>query len=203
MKEYPSIQRAPSNVPIYAFDKLDGSNVRAEWTAKSGINKFGTRSRLLGEDEPIFGKAPEIIRTKYEKDLDKAFKKQRWRKVICFFEFYGPNSFCGWHDSKDTFDVTLFDVYVDSGGLLEPRDFIKYLGHLDIAALLYRGNANSDFIKSVRSGTLENMTFEGVVCKGKYVSPGLPLMFKIKSDAWLKRLKDRCKGDEKLFNELA
>ena len=34
------------------------------------------------------------------------------------------------------------------------------------------------------------MTFEGVVCKGKYISPGLPLMFKIKNIEWIKKVRE-------------
>jgi hypothetical protein len=35
MKEYPSIDREIRfGEPIYAFDKLDGSNIRAEWNKK-------------------------------------------------------------------------------------------------------------------------------------------------------------------------
>lgn len=29
---------------IYAFDKLDGSNIRFEWSRKRGFYKFGTRN---------------------------------------------------------------------------------------------------------------------------------------------------------------
>jgi hypothetical protein len=48
------------------------------------------------------------------------------------------------------------------------------------------------------------MTFEGVVCKGAFDrKTGRPLMFKVKSQAWLGRLRDFCKGDERLFEMLA
>jgi len=46
------------------------------------------------------------------------------------------------------------------------------------------------------------MTFEGVVCKGKHVSPGYPLMFKIKNIDWIKKLKEECGDDEEKFKEL-
>jgi hypothetical protein len=43
MKTYPSISRDIVGQPIYAFDKLDGSNIRAEWSKKNGFHKFGSR----------------------------------------------------------------------------------------------------------------------------------------------------------------
>ena len=201
MKIYPSFTTNIVKQPIYAFDKLDGSNVRAEWNKKRGFYKFGTRRRLLGEDEKFFGEVPGLVQTKYSEELEKIFQKNRWDKAVCFFEFYGKNSFAGWHDENDEHTVTLIDVAADRKGLLDPRDFVKKFGHLDIAKLLYRGNPNSEFIESVKKRTLEGMTFEGVVCKGKYKSPGLPLMFKIKSDDWYKALRDKCGDDMKLFEE--
>lgn len=44
--------------------------------------------------------------------------------------------------------------------------------------------------------------FEGIVAKGSYASPGMPLMFKWKSRAWLEKLKKHCGDNEALFNEL-
>jgi len=99
--------------------------------------------------------------------------------------------------------VTLIDVAANKKGFLEPKDFIKYFGHLDIPALLYMGNANSEFVESVRDSTLEGMTFEGVICKGKLISPGCPLMFKVKSTAWYQSLKAKCDDDANLFDRLA
>lgn len=203
MKTYPTIDAEIAREPIYAFDKIDGSNMRAEWSRKRGFYKFGTRKRLLGEDEHILGKVPGLIRDKFSEELEKIFRKKRWDKVVCFFEFYGPNSFAGWHDENDEHTVTLIDVSPDRKGILEPRDFVKTFGHLDVAELLYRGNPNSEFIDSVRNRTLPGMTFEGVVCKGKFISPGRPLMFKIKSHEWYKALREKCNGDNKLFEELS
>jgi hypothetical protein len=203
MKTYPTIDAQIVREPIYAFDKLDGSNVRAEWSRKRGFYKFGTRKRLLSEGERFFGKVPGLVQEDFSDELEKIFRKKRWDRAVCFFEFYGPNSFAGWHDEKDEHTLSLFDVVPDKKGILEPREFVKTFGHLNIAELLYRGNPNSEFIDSVRNRTLPGMTFEGVVCKGKYISPGRPLMFKIKSHDWYKVLRDKCNGDKKLYEELA
>lgn len=202
MKTYPTIDREVTNTPVYAFDKLDGSNIRAEWTRKRGFWKFGARKRLVGEDDPLLGKAQQLVLDKYGEDLSRIFREQRWQKAVAFFEYHGPRSFAGWHHDEDEHTVTLFDVAGDRKGLLEPRAFLKIFGDLDVAPLLYHGNANELFAAEVREGRLEGMTFEGVVCKGKMVSPGLPLMFKIKNRAWINRLRDRCGDDEGLFQEL-
>ena len=43
MKGYPSIPReVQHSLNVYAFDKLDGSQIRAEWTQKNGFFKFGS-----------------------------------------------------------------------------------------------------------------------------------------------------------------
>jgi len=104
---------------------------------------------------------------------------------------------------EEPHDVTLFDVAADKRGILPPREFLRSFGHVDVPRLLYHGNANEPFLDLVSDGTLEGMTFEGVVCKGGLVSPGRPLMFKWKNWAWLDRLRGLCQGDERLFAELA
>lgn len=189
MKQYPSISNEiVKNKPIYAFDKLDGSNIRAEWSKKRGFYKFGARKRLLDPKEPILGKAVELILEKYSEDLTQCFKKYKQQKAVCFFEFWGPNSFAGFHASDDQHTVTLFDISFQKG-ILEPKEFLNKFGHLDTPELLYQGKVNQEFIDSVRGSFLEGMTHEGVVCKGKYTQPGNPLMFKIKSKSWLTKLK--------------
>jgi len=203
MKTYPTIDREVTNQPIYAFDKLDGNNIRAEWSRKNGFWKFGSRKRLVDESDELLGASKQCILDKYEDDLSKLFREQRWQKAVAFFEYHGPQSFAGQHHEADEQTVTLFDVAGDKKGILEPRPFLKIFGHLDIAPLLYHGNANSEFVAEVEEGRLEGMTFEGVVCKGKHISPGRPLMFKVKNRAWLEKLQAHCRGDEQLFKELA
>ena len=85
MKSYPIISyKIDGNISIYAFDKLDGSCIRAEWATKKGFWKFGTRRRLLDKSE-FLGTAIDLIREKYEKDLSKIFYKNKCGRVLCFF----------------------------------------------------------------------------------------------------------------------
>ncbi|HVI41288.1 MAG TPA: hypothetical protein VM577_11565 [Anaerovoracaceae bacterium] len=201
MKTYPSIPKDIStDYNIYAFDKLDGSNIRAEWSKKRGFYKFGTKTQMLGEDHPVFGEAIPLIRSSYEKDLTDIFKEKKYDNVVCFFELHGPNSFAGYHE-KESHKVTLLDVSPLRKGIIGPTEFIDDYGHLDIPKVLYYGKANSFFVDQVRSGTLAGMTFEGVICKA---STGKnTVMFKVKNKAWLDKLKIKCKDDEKLFEQLA
>lgn len=204
MKHYPSIPKEiNTNLPIFAFDKLDGSNIRAEWSKKRGFYKFGTKTQMLGEDHPMFGQSIPLIRSTYGDELSKVFAKAKVESVVAFFEFYGPNSFAG-HHLDEPKKVTLLDVNYFKKGMMNPDEFIDTFGHLEIPRVLYYGKANKIFEEEVRTGKLEGMSFEGVICKGKAErgSPA-PVMFKIKTRAWLERLKEHCKGDEKLFELLS
>jgi len=197
MKQYPSIQREIVDKPIIAFAKNDGNNIRAEWSKKhKGFVKFGSRKVLIDETHEQLGKSINLIKTKYEKDLTDIFKKERYEEVVCFFEFFGPNSFAGMHDPNDTLDVLLFDLDVYKYGLLPPREFIKLTGKIDTPSVLYEGRPTQEFIKSVYDSTLENMPLEGVVCKGLPIKNGYPpLMFKLKSKIWLDKVKEKYKDN--------
>jgi len=196
---YPTIPKKQIDLPIYAFDKIDGSNIRSEWSSKKKFWKFGTRTRLVAEDEKPFGEAIGLVKEKYEKELSDIFKKLRYQKVICFFEFGGPNSEFGIHQDEKH-DVILFDVNPYKKGLTPPRDFLKNYGELHVPNMVYYGNPTDKFSEMVGKGQLEGVTFEGVVCKG--VRSGQVVMFKIKSDAWLNRLRKYCKGDDELFRRM-
>lgn len=202
MKAYPSITKDVQNISITAFDKKDGSQIRAEWDRKKHFHKFGSKTQLISDEQPFLGEAPALIKAKYEKDLSDIFKKERFESVICFMEFHGPSSFAGNH-VVEPHDVTLFDVNPYKKGILMPSEYIKMVGKLDICQPLYRGNCNSMFVESVENGTLEGMTFEGVICKAPNGKTPLPLMFKVKNNAWIEKLKIHCKGNVALFHELA
>ena len=199
MKEYPSISRdCRYGVPIYLFDKLDGSLIRAEWSRKRGFYKFGRRNGLLDDSNPILKRSVPLFEAKYAEPLSRLFRDARWMDGVAFMEFWGPTSFAGNHAETDTQDVTLFDVVHDKKGFLEPRDFLKMFDCVDHAKLLYQGNFTHPLEDQIKA---EGMTFEGGVAKGSFESPGRPLMFKAKSQAWLDRLRPLCK-DEAEFERL-
>jgi len=205
MKSYPSITKeVRQDIYIYAFDKLDGSNIRAEWNNKKGFYKFGTRTQLIDEKTMPFGRAIPLLKEKYSQDLGMVFREQGWKEAICFFEYWGPSSFAGTHNFDEKMDVTLIDVNPYKEGILPPTQFIRLFEHLDIPKVCYEGHVTTELFDKVKQSKLPGMTFEGVVCKGANdKNTKMPIMFKIKSKAWLDRLREYCKGDEKLFERLS
>lgn len=194
MKSYPHIPHKIPSGTYYFFDKLDGSNVRVEWSRKRGMYKFGKRNALLDDQTPFLEKAEGLILEKYEDDLSRIFRRERYDRAVAFFEFWGPNSFAGVHEDE-AHTVTLIDIAPYKKGILDPREFLDVADGIDHAPLVYHGNVNQDVIEAVKTGRLPGVTFEGVVGKAKH--PGkrsLPVMFKIKSDAWLDRLRARCRA---------
>ena len=201
MKSYPSISKEiRHDIYIYAFDKLDGSNIRAEWNSKRGFYKFGTKSQLIDTNSKPFGISIQLLKDKYEKDLSLVFNDQKWKDAICFFELWGKDSFAGNHNFEAPLDVTLFDVNPYKQGILEPQEFIRFFGHLDIAKVLYEGKISIELFDQIKQSTLPGMTFEGCVCKG--IDNGKLIMFKVKTKAWLEKLRVYCKGDTNLFSKL-
>lgn len=201
MKQYPSIDKEiRQDVYIYAFDKLDGSNIRAEWNSKKGFYKFGTRTQLTDEKTMPFGRAIPLIKEKYEAALTAIFMELKWKDVLCFFEYWGPSSFAGNHNFEEKMDVILIDVNPLRQGILFPADFIKIFGHLDIPRVCFEGQVTTELFDKVKNSALNGMTFEGCVCKGN--DDGKLIMFKIKSNAWLNKLKIYCKDDISLFKKL-
>jgi hypothetical protein len=205
MKSYPSISKEiRHDIYIYAFGKIDGSNIRAEWNSKKGFYKFGTRTQLTDEKTMPFGRAIPLLREKYEADLTKVFREQGWKDAMCFFEYWGPSSFAGNHNFEEKMDITLIDVNPYKQGILFPADFIRLFGHLDIPKVCYEGYVTTELFDHVKQSTLEGMPFEGVVCKGADDNlTKMPVMFKVKSRAWLEKLKEYCKGDDNLFEKLS
>lgn len=202
MEIYPTIGTSVFDTPIIAFDKIDGSNIRAEWTRKNSFTKFGSRRRLLDPSEPVLGEAVELIMNTYADSLDRIFRKERYEKATAFFEFNGEHSFAGSHESEQH-QVTLLDIHRYKQGIITPREFLRTFGRkVRTANVLYEGKANQPFIESVRNSLLSGMTFEGVVCKGGIDSRNRLIVFKIKSRAWLTKLKTKCGDDLAMFESL-
>lgn len=200
MKSYPSIETKIFNKDqFYLFDKLDGSNIRAEWNKKQGFYKFGSRNQLIDKSSPILGESIELFEGKYVEDLSKLFTDKKYESAVCFYEFYGANSFAGSH-ANEPHTVTLFDIDVYKKGLLPPAMFIELTEGIDIAQLLYVGVVTDDLIEQIRAGLLPGMTFEGVVGKG--IIKNQVKMFKIKSHQWLDKLKEYCQGNHQLYERL-
>ena len=206
MKTYPSIStRVDFTLPYFVFDKLDGSNVRAEWTPKKGFYKFGSRTQLLTPDQvPLW---PAVERMQALSDtMGHVLSRLKTPRVVCFFEWFGPNSFAGSHpDPVDAMELALLDVDVYQKGRLVPQavlDMASGAG-VRVPTLLHEGRITPELLEAVRAGTLPGVSLEGILGKGPVSrSDGGPLMFKHKSQAWLDRLKSYCGNDEALFARL-
>lgn len=207
MKSYPSIDFKINNeVNIFAFDKLDGSNIRAEYSAKRGLYKFGTRKRMIDHTDRHLGKSVLLIK-ELEPKLHKICQRNKWhREIVFFFEFWGPNSFAGQHRKYDDHQVTLIDISLHKQGFLPPKEFIKtFQDKIDIPKVLYHGKAGPELVARVQNSDLPGMTFEGVVCKApnpRKKKTGKRVCFKLKSQAWLDKLKQYCGEDHKKFEML-
>lgn len=204
MKQYLSISSIPAyGYYSYLFDKLDGSNIRAEWEKKKGLWKFGSRKRLLGTDQDYIQNSDNLIKEKYEEGLSHVFEKQRYQRVIAFFEFYGTNSFAGFH-IKEPHEVTLIDVNPYKSGITNPDEFIDLYGDLGIPNLIFKGKFNHLLEEQIRNNELVGITFEGVVGKIKTErKQSNPKMFKVKTYQWLNKLKKLCEENKNLnYNEL-
>lgn len=216
MKSYPSIEnssKAPRQ-PCYGFCKIDGSNLRFCWSKKRGWYKFGTRKLLIDETNEFFGPAIPLFKEKYDDELRKVFKHKDFRGVdsfVVFAEWFGAKSFAGQHEPDDPKDIVIFDVNPLKKGMLGPKLFLDYFGHLPVAEHVYTGNLNEEVIANVKASNFDFIDFrskypittavpEGIICKG---GTGHNLwMCKIKADNYFAELKRRQPVDwERLVQE--
>lgn len=193
MQEYKTIEYYGEywGLPIIAFDKLDGSNLRFEYSHKRGFYKFGTRNMIIDETNPDFGFAIKIFLDKYAEPLAKIFKSKDYRdnkSFTCFAELVGKNSEFGRHSKDDILDTILFDVDIDRKGFIPPREFVKNFEKVGIPEVIYEGNLNKEFVKAVKENQF-NLR-EGVIGKGLIPNQRNKLYYcKIKTNDWFDRLR--------------
>ena len=196
MLEYPSISSVVRRgEPCYVWDKADGSNIRAEWSRKRGFYKFGRRTGLLDDSNPILKESIPLI-VGSEAFMAKVFKGLGWDRGTAFYEFHGEHSFAGNH-VDEPHRVSLFDVADPRGTFMGPRDFLKtFDGKIDTPTFLFHGNVTADILDQVSNSTLQGMSFEGIVAKSN------DFKFKWKSQAWLDRLRGYCGDNDALFEQM-
>ena len=190
---------------VLAEDKRVTAKLLAHVGAKAPMANYNDhtseadRNRIVAR---LAGEAIALVRDKYEDAVHRALEARKVRSAVLYLEFVGPRSFAGRH-ADEPHDVVLLDVATFGRGLVPPDEFLQIFGHLDTARLLYQGQVDREFVAAVRAGRLPGMTCEGVVCKSTVLERRVPVMFKIKSQAWLDRLRDVCAGDDALFAALA
>ena len=199
MKEYHKIYYYNKGIigsPIIAFDKLDGSNIRVEWSKKRAFYKYGTRTQMLDKTNPNFGKSIDIFEQKYFDNLHKFFSTEKeYRNLLsitAYLEYVGPNSFAGFHEPTDTMDLVLLDVWRHGKGWVEPNPFVKQFSQFGIPKVIYQGNLNHQLVQDIKNDVY-NLK-EGVVAKGLLDTKRVDKrvwMVKIKANHWYERLKER------------
>lgn len=192
MRQYHSIgKEVVKGQPFYVFDKLDGSNIRAEWNPKREFCKFGSRTQLIDQTASLGAVSIPLVQAQQDR-IGSILRRLKVQEATCFFELHGPSSFAGVHrwDEKG-FQVSLIDISLSKQGIMPPGEFLKnFGGFVPIPNLVHYGNVTDEIVKQVWEGTLPGVTFEGVVCKGAPLKKGYPpYMFKIKSKAWIDRVK--------------
>jgi hypothetical protein len=197
MKQYDSIEYYGDywGLPVVAFDKLDGSNLRFEFSQKRGFYKFGTRRQMIDHNSEYWF-AIELFLNKYGEELKKIFKSKDYRNIlnfVCYAELIGTRSQFGSHDfENDKFDVILFDIDQYKKGMVPPRQFIEDFGALGIPRVVYEGNLNKEFVQRVRNNEFD--LSEGVICKGiAHEKKGFNQFYycKIKTTDWFQRLREK------------
>lgn len=197
MKSYPSIpglKNIPWGEDCIAFYKYDGSNLRFEWNKKQGWYKFGTRRRLFDETDIEYGRSIELFKNKHAEGIEKVLREKykSFDNAIVFCEFFGDESFAGWHNFEKPFELKIIEIGIHKKGFILPEDFVKNFGHLNISDVIYKGRLDQNFVNSVKNGVY-NLK-EGVVVKGS-LSGKNPnhsyWMAKIKTNWWFDELKRR------------
>jgi hypothetical protein len=197
MQAYPEIYYYGDywGLPIIAFNKLDGSNLRFEFSQKRGFYKFGTRNVLFNRQHDQFGFAIDLFLNKYNEPLSSIFKSKTYRNIlslVCFAELYSDTSEFGQHDFKNgIFNITLFDVDQYKKGFVHPKQFIKDFSKVGIPEIIYEGNLNREFVNNVKTNKFKLK--EGVVDKGLIPNKKENNLYycKIKTNDWFDRLRNK------------
>lgn len=211
MKTYPSIpsfhtlkSKRRVGLDLYTFQKMDGSNMRFEWSKKRGWYKFGTRRRLLDATDKTFGEViPLFMEAEFPtftcslaEEVANRFKELRYERATIFCEFWGHKSFAGCHEKNDPKYLTPFDVLVYRKGMLPPKEFINEFA--DLMGPIWWGlhRWNYDFIQNIKTMVPDgdSLQAEGVI--GKVVIGRKIHRFKLKSQWWYDKVLERYGKEE-------
>lgn len=221
MKSYPSIpywKAGHFGEPVYVFEKLDGTQIRAVWTKKRGWDKFGSKGQLI-DDSSEWANMIEVFMEAHGDELPRLFKSEypRIQEFTIFGEYWGYHSFIGTHFKPERRHVTIFDVSLYKQGFVLPREFSKVFtgdpyrfarcfGRFTYGKALvdaiFEWEPLDSILNEVNGPSLQGL-FEGVVCKGTRKTKGRDLIWqaKCKTEAWLKAVR-ALKGDKYLLEEV-
>jgi hypothetical protein len=201
MKQYPYIQSSTGTKfrelnNAYVFDKIDGSNLRFEWSRKRGWYKYGTRHRLFDESDEVFGPAILLFHSSMGYSIDRVLRKGNHQSAVAFAEYAGKQSFAGQHIPGDMMWLYLFDIALDKKGLIGPKQFVDTFSDVClIPNVLGTGlHWTRNCVEMVKyAGQPDHplqwsgITFEGVVVKS--IEGRQLIMTKAKTKQWIDKVK--------------
>lgn len=201
MKSYPEIagiNKIPYGEHGVAFYKYDGSNIRFEYSKKKGWHKFGTRRRMFDSSDKEYGRSIDLFLKNHAESVEKVLaEKYKSEDSVVFCEFFGEDSFAGWHNFDKPFELKIIEVSVFKKGFILPSDFITNFGHLNIPEVVWSGRITPEFVESVVRN--DYSLKEGVVVKGSIAGKS-PVhsywMCKIKTKWWLEELKKKANSSD-------
>lgn len=205
MKQYPSISSfIQRRISVNVYDKIDGSNIRVEWTKKRGFHKFGSRKQLLAGDQGLISKAPSLLLAYTERLENYLTTCLHAERAIVYFEFYGENSFAGSHEIADNHKLVVLDIELYKRGFIHQDEYLRMAQNYDIPIPYFIGKhiIDHDFEEMIRNGKIGS--FEGVVCKSIHARDkhGKPIMFKIKNQAWIDKVKAKFANNPAMLKQL-
>lgn len=133
------------------------------------------------------------------------------RRLHSFFEWYGENSFAGFHQEGDELKLALIDVHRKKKGYIEPETFYNLFCLNDkilTPEVIYKGILTEEFIKSINDNdwTKSDCKYptvkEGVVIRRSEIMKGqrMPLT-KTKTKWWIEKLHSKFTEEECLMLE--
>lgn len=191
-----------------AFEKYDGTNIHWTFQPGEGWLDYGVRRdrysintsgvKAFEEAHPELAGAHKLWDQdeKLEEFLNSNPKYNTAKEIIVFTEYFGPNSFAGQHNPKDDKQLVIFDIHVN-GKVIPPEEFIEDFKQFNIARVVFKGKFTGQLFVDVRKGKYD--VKEGVVVKG--VVSDQVYMAKIKTEAYMERLKNQFKDNWKEYWE--
>lgn len=189
---------------MYFFDKLDGKNIRIEWTKKKGYIKYGSRHQLCSKDDKVFGPAFKLFDDVLAGKIEDIIKWKKWEDPVTIFcEYWGKESLGGIDKEGDEMYISLIDVNIHRRGFLHPKEFVALIDKFsggEIANFIGRYKFTKEFQESVYRNEIPLISSEGAV--GKQQERNLTIRTKIKTDEWKNKIRERFKANEaeKLLN---
>jgi hypothetical protein len=153
------------------------------WDHYVTIESFIPASRRFYEFIPT-------VTSTYADKVDEIFRKHKiYRKtdtVTLYGEFYGKNSFGGFHNWEEDQDLYFFDAFLYKRNFLTPSEFYSEFQNISMPRFIYKGLFEKQLIRNVEQNKY-NLR-EGVVYK--FVKNGRIYPGKIKTLDWLKKVKE-------------